>query len=290
MFTFTKEQLRELQIKELELLLVFKKFCEDHALTFYFCGGCCIGALRHKGFIPWDDDIDIFMPRKDYERLYDLWKQFGDNEKYPILRTTRDFFCGNIFTTIVDAGTTWIKPDFVDLDIPQGIPMDIFPLDGCPKGGFARKRQLISAMLFSLYNAQVVPKKHGGMVATASRFLLAAVPKRLRYHLWHHCEKVMTRYDFDESEYITELCAGPHYMMNKYPKSAFESTVYKEFEGHEMPIPIGYDEYLKIAFGDYMTMPPMDKQQPHHDIVYGDVHNSYKQFKGKYYCVEKRKS
>lgn len=287
MFTFTTEQLRELQLKELELLLVFKKFCEDKGLTFYFCGGCCIGALRHKGFVPWDDDIDIFMPRRDYERLYDLWKQFGDNEKYPILRTTKDFFSGNIFTTIVDASTTWIKPDFVDLDIPQGIPMDIFPLDGCPKGGFARKRQLISAMLFSLYNAQVVPKKHGGMVATASRFLLAIVPKRLRYRLWRHFEKAMTRYDFDESEYITELCAGPHYMMNKYPKSAFESAVYKEFEGLEMPVPVGYDEYLKIAFGDYMTMPPEDKQQPHHDIVYGDVHNSYKQFKGKYYCVEK---
>ena len=87
MFTFNDNEIRELQLKELELLKVFKSFCDSHGLLFYFCGGCCIGALRHKGFIPWDDDIDVFMPREDYEKLYTLWKEYGDNEKYPILRT-----------------------------------------------------------------------------------------------------------------------------------------------------------------------------------------------------------
>lgn len=285
MLEFTKEQLRELQLKELELLDVFKSFCEEHNLTFYFCGGCCIGALRHKGFVPWDDDIDIFMPRDDYEKLYDLWTQYGDNEKYPLLRTTKEFFSGNIFTTIVDSSTTWIKPDFVNLDIPLGVPMDIFPLDGCPSGKFARRIQIVHALLFSLYNAQVIPRNHGGLIAAASRFMLAIVPKKLRYRLWRYHEKAMTKYSFKESEYITELTAGPHYMRNIYPKSAFTGVAYKEFEGRQMPLPGGYDKYLKIAFGDYMEMPPRDKQKPHHDIVYGDANKSYKEFKGIYYCV-----
>lgn len=288
MFTFNDNEIRELQLKELELLKVFKSFCDRHGLLFYFCGGCCIGALRHKGFIPWDDDIDVFMPREDYEKLYTLWKEYGDNEKYPILRTTKDFFCGNIFTTIVDANTTWIKPEFVNLDVPQGIPMDIFPLDGCPKGGWARKMQMKDAMLYSLYSAQVVPKNHGGIVALGSKILLGLVPKKMRYKLCRHYEKKMSKYSFKESEYVTELCAGPHYMRNQYPRSAFDSAVYREFEGMDMPIPIGYDEYLKTAFGDYMTMPPKEKQKAHHDLVFADLHNSYKKYKGKYYCKEKQ--
>lgn len=284
MFTFTDEQLRELQLKELEMLKVFKEFCDSHGLLFYFCGGCCIGALRHKGFIPWDDDIDVFMPRNDYEKLYELWKKEGDNERYPILRTTKDFFSGNIFTTIVDTTTTWIKPDFINLDIPLGVPMDIMPLDGCPSGKWARRMQIINGLIYSLYNAQVVPKLHGGVVSVASKILLALVPKNLRYYIWRSCEKRMTKYNIEDCEYITELCAGPHYMMNRYPKKAFDSAVYKEFEGLMMPIPVGYDEYLKIAFGDYMQMPPKEKQKPHHDIVFGDVHNSYTKYKGIYYC------
>ena len=71
---FTREQLRALQCKELETLLFFKDFCEKNGLLFYFCGGCCIGTLRDGGFIPWDDDIDIFMPREDYEKMHRLWK------------------------------------------------------------------------------------------------------------------------------------------------------------------------------------------------------------------------
>lgn len=288
MFEFGEQELRELQLKELELLRVFKDFCDEHGLLFYFCGGCCIGALRHKGFIPWDDDIDVFMPREDYEKLYRLWKSHGDNERFPILRTTKDFFSGNIFTTIVDSHTTWIKPDFVNLDIPQGVPMDIFPLDGCPNGSFARKMQLVYTMIYSLYNAQVVPRKHGGIVALGSKILLALIPKSMRYSIWRYCEKKMTKYSFNDSEYITELCAGPHYMRNKYPRSAFDKAVYKEFEGMDMPVPVGYDEYLRIAFGDYMTMPPKEKQKAHHDLVFADVHSSYKTYKGKYYCVDKR--
>lgn len=288
MYTFDEKELRELQLKELELLKVFKEFCDSHGLLFYFCGGCCIGTLRHKGFIPWDDDIDVFMPRRDYEKLYELWKKEGDNERYPILRTTKDFFSGNIFTTIVDTTTTWIKPDFVDLDIPLGVPMDILPLDGCPSGKWARKMQIVNAMIYSLYNAQVVPKKHGGVVGAVSKVLLGIVPKKLRYSIWRSCEKRMTKYNIDDCEYITELCAGPHYMMNRYPKSAFDSAVYREFEGLEMPIPVGYDEYLRIAFGDYMKMPPKEKQKAHHDLVFADIHNSYKDYKGIYYCKDKK--
>ena len=104
------EELRSLQLKSLEILLYFKKFFEEHNLMFYFCGGCCIGVLRHQGFIPWDDDIDIFMPRNDYEKLFKIWNKYADTEKYSCNRTTKDVFIGNVMTTITDNHTKVIRP------------------------------------------------------------------------------------------------------------------------------------------------------------------------------------
>ena len=80
--TNLRGELRDVQLKSLDILLFFKEFCEKHNLLFYFCGGCCIGTLRHKGFIPWDDDVDVFMPRKDYERLKVLWEHEVPEGKY----------------------------------------------------------------------------------------------------------------------------------------------------------------------------------------------------------------
>ncbi len=284
------EQIRELQLKSLDMLLYFKKFCDENNLLFYFCGGCCIGSLRHKGFIPWDDDIDIFMLREDYEKLHKLWAEKADTEKYSCLHPSKNMMSGNIFTTIVDNNTTLIKPYQTELDIPLGVNMDIFPLDGCPSSRFKRKMQMIWAMIYSLYLAQVVPEKHGKLVSIGGKFLLSIVPsKNLRYKIWKHAEKKMSKYKIADCDYITELCAGPGYMKNEYPKEAFASAVYRLFEGYQMPIPVGYDQYLKIAFGDYMTMPPKEKQIAHHEVVCLDLENSYKKYKGIYYCLEDKK-
>ena len=84
----------------------------------------------------------------------------------------------------------------------------------------------------------------------------------------------MSKYMIKDCSLITELCTGPHYMQCEYPKEVFESAVYREFEGYQMPIPTGYDTYLKIAFGDYMELPPEEKRVPHHDVVYLDLNKS----------------
>ena len=78
----TQQEVRKIQLKSLEILLYFKKICDENNLTFYLCGGCCIGSVRHSGFIPWDDDIDVFMPRKDYNKLQKIWNKVADTKKY----------------------------------------------------------------------------------------------------------------------------------------------------------------------------------------------------------------
>ena len=93
----TPELLRELQLKQLDMLVYFRDFCEKNNLTFYLIGGALIGALRNGGFVPWDDDVDVFMPRKDYEQLKKLWK---DTPRYSIQYTTKNFLTENQFLTI----------------------------------------------------------------------------------------------------------------------------------------------------------------------------------------------
>lgn len=287
---FDDHVLRELQIKGLNILKYFKKFCEENNLMFYFCGGCCIGTLRHKGFIPWDDDVDVFMPREDYEKLYILWNKKADTERFSCLRTTKNKFCGNIFITIVDNNTTMIKPYQKSLDIPQGVSMDVFPIDGCAPKGIKRTIQKFWALIYSLYMAQIPPQNHGTIINIIGRLMLGLVPnKKLRYNISKFAEKNMSKYPIEECDKVTELCAGPNYMKNEYPKSAFESSIYKEFEECMMPIPVGYNEYLNMAFGDYMTLPSQDKRISHHDIIFLDLENSYKKYKGIKYCVEGKK-
>ena len=281
------QTLRMLQLKGLEILKYFKSFCDQNNLLFYFCGGCCIGALRNKGFIPWDDDVDVFMPRDDYEKLYKLWNQKADTIKYSCIRTTGvNNFSGHIFTTIADNNTTMIKPSQVNLDIPHGVTIDVFPLDGCPKNKIKRKLQMFWALIYSLYLAQIVPENHGKFVRMCGKLLLSIVPsKKIKCNIAKFAEKQMSKYKIKDCELITELCAGPGYMKYVYPKDIFESAVLKEFEGELFPIPKGYDKYLKIAFGDYMTPPPKEKQVAHHDVLFLDLQNSYKKYKGIKYLM-----
>ncbi|MCI8359829.1 MAG: 2-C-methyl-D-erythritol 4-phosphate cytidylyltransferase [Clostridiales bacterium] len=286
MADLTREELRALQQKSLEMAVYFRDFCKENDLLCYFCGGCCIGALRHQGFIPWDDDADFFMPREDYERMLRLWPKKAGS-RYVLVNAGPEMTDRNLFATIRDRETTVIKPYQQDLDICHGLAMDILPLDGYPDSAFRRKKQVFWALLYSLFRAQTIPEKHGGLMAFGSKVLLGAVrSKKLRYKIWRMAERHMTRYKIADCTGITELCSGPGYMRNRYPKELFASAVYKEFEGELMPLPVGYDQYLRIVFGDYMQLPPPEKQAAHHDAVFYDLETGYEAYREKYYCVK----
>ena len=272
-----------LQAKCLEMAEYFVQFCKENNLLCYLCGGGAIGTLRHKGFIPWDDDLDFFMPRKDYEKLAQLWPQKADS-RYQLSKSNENYIDRNLFITIRDTQTTCIKPYQQDLDIPHGLALDVLPLDYYPANGLSRKKQVIAALVYSLFCAQTIPEKHGGIMKWGSQALLALVPsKKLRYKIWKKAEAEMTKYIKEESDGITELCSGPYYMKKKYPISSFEDALWLPFEETELPIPVGYDVYLKTAFGDYMTPPPVEKQVAHHDAVLIDLEKSYTHYKGEYY-------
>lgn len=284
-YIISPEETRKMQIKGLEMTLFFDRFCEEHGLTYYMCGGCCIGSVRNQGFIPWDDDVDVFMPREDYEKLKQLWV---DTPEYSIQYTKEGFQTENQFLTICANNTTFIKTYQKDLDMNHGLVLDVLPLDGCPTG-WRRKTQKLWALLYSLFIVGKAPTNHGKAITLGSKMLLGIVkPASWRFAVWKFCEKKMTQYPIAQCEYITELCSGPHYMQNEYPKEFFEEAVRVPFEGHMLPIPVGYDGYLKMAFGDYMQLPPVEKQVCHHEYEFMDMENSYVSYRGVYYLVDQK--
>ena len=280
----THQELLALQKKSLEILRVFKDFCDAHGLLFYFCGGCCIGTIRHGGFIPWDDDVDVFMPRRDYEELARLWPQEMGNTKYRYCRSTEKEFCRSLLSYISDETTTFIKERQADLDTSHGVRLEILPLDGCPSSRLRRKIQILWGLTYQIYMNQEAPTSKGRLFEAVGKVMLGLFPTwKQRYRIAMIAQRHMSRYPFDQCEKVTELCARYKYMVNEYPRSAFEKATYRKFEGYDMPIPQGYDTYLHMAFGDYMKLPPAEEQIPKHEAVYIDMDHSYKDYRGKYY-------
>ena len=278
----------DMQAKMLEMLLYFQKICEENDLTFYLCGGCLIGALRHKGFVPWDDDIDVFMPRPDYERLKKVWMKHADTKHYSYCRTDDKHNYHDCGASIRDNETTFINRHSINEDICHGLALEIMPIDGCPSMLHSRVWQLLNAMTFSLFNAQRLPDNKGKAIRTLTGIVYKLVPsKKVRYHIWKNAEREMTKYSFDDCRVVTELVGSIKGMLIPHPKRDFAKVVYKEFEGHKIPVMYGYERYLRKIWGDYMQLPPVEARVAKHDAVHIDLNTSYKAYEGIYYFPDR---
>ena len=280
---FSDEELRKWQMKLFEILVYFRDFCEAHQLKFFLSGGTLLGAIRHKGFIPWDDDIDVVMLREDYEKLLKLWNKEADTSRFVCSVTTKDTCSRFPMATIRSVNTTCIYDHSVNDDICHGLKIDVEFLDAAPKGAFDKILYTVCAGLYGLFRTQRVPVRETLQRRVGGKVLLALVPtKRLRWKVSVLCEKVITRYNPPkDGDVVRYMLSRPH------PYSSLADVAWAEFEQERMPIPQGYDRLLRVTYGDYMEFPPEKDRKPVTDnLVFYDLDHSYLDYKGKYYCVK----
>ena len=279
---------RQIQDKMLDILAYFKEFCDANGLTFTLCGGTCLGAVRHGGFIPWDDDVDVFMLREDYEKLQGLWEKHADTQRYSCVRSNETINIHHSATEIKDNNTTFINRHSVDSDINHGLMIDVIPIDGIPESGAKRFFQMMNSMIYCCFNFQRLPEHKGKLTYYATKIALDVFRSpSIRYRIWKSAERRIARYGTENCRLVASFGEGAGIMRMRFPTEWFRKPVMMDFEGHPMPVPSNVDEYLKISFGDYMQLPPEEERVARHSAVFIDLENCYKKYKGIHYCVEK---
>ncbi len=272
----TNESDKELKEKLIEMFSWFHNFCAENNLRYYALGGTMLGAERHGGFIPWDDDIDIGMPRCDYEKLWALLK--GKKIGKYIMETpdteANDYFYP--FSKIYDTSTTLIEN--TKSKIKRGIYLDIFPLDGIGNSlEESRENYRAVEKAFNLLLTRVTGIRKGrAFYKNLSVILLRLVPSFILNNkkLLKKVDNICKRYDFDSCSWCGNLVGAWHFKEIMPREFIGEPKLYR-FENVEMYGVADADAYLTNLYGDWRKLPPEDKRVSHHDYICCDLHKSY---------------
>ncbi len=283
----------DLQDKMLSILKVLIRICDKKSFRYYLAGGTCIGALRHRGFIPWDDDLDVYMPRDDYEKLWSLVGNKIIYGHYKLCRTTAKKNYHHRVMQIVDLDTTFINKRSENEDIEHGIYIDIIPIDARATTKVGQLWQFFNAVIFSIFNIQCKQEFNGGKLTRYINFITALLLRlvknpRHRYKIWKKAEKNMVAWDWDTCREYIVLTSTIKELTHPFPKTWLENNKAAEFEDISAQIMGGSDEYCRMMYGDYMKFPPADQQCVKHNTVYIDLNTPYTCYKGQYYCKEDR--
>lgn len=247
--------LDELKLIQIDLLQKIADFCESQGLRYFLCGGTLIGAIRHKGFIPWDDDIDIAMPRPDYERFLDTFNQSGNYYQVKSLKTDPEYAYS--FAKVCDNRTILKELHYVG-DI--GVYVDVFPADGAKGALQIYIIQMLRKFLHTKRANYYKRKTSKKIINTIGKLLLLPFSAR-QISKW--MDKVTRKYPFGSLPHAGVI-ANPFGPGEIVDKAVFESDVYQEFEGRNYRVPVGYDTWLRSVYGDYMQLPPERDRVTHH--------------------------
>ena len=255
--------LQELKDIEFEILKVFDEFCKKNNIRYFFAYGTLLGAIRYKKFIPWDDDVDVLVPREDYERLLTLFK---DTEKYRMLALERTPEFRYPFAKLCDMTTR--KDEFGrNNGIELGVDIDIFPLDTWDNDLQKAKREAKFIEKNMKYLDFSKLKKANSM-NPLKRFIKGIVIVFCRMfgseYFLKKIIKACNRPEQKDSAYVGCKTWCVYGIRGIHRAEVFADSVEIEFEGQKFPAPIGWDEYLTDLYGDYLPEPPKEKQKTHH--------------------------
>lgn len=255
--------LEQLHATLFEILCEFDRICRKHQIQYFLDSGTALGAVRHGGFIPWDDDIDVGMLRSEYNRFLDIVEsELGDN--FFLLSTESDPAYTKYHVKIVKKHTLFPEQGTEKLK-HRGIYIDIFPFDKVPENEKIRNNYFRKVMRMR----DIISLKRSGN--TKGKFKLKILNHFLKLiplsFLEGYLEKVTQIYNHTTSKYVT--CLFYKMLVGRkdifFPISAINPSIEIEFSGRSFMIMNGYDEYLKVMYKDYMQLPPKDKQTFHFD-------------------------
>lgn len=249
-------------------------FLESHNLKWCVAYGTAIGTVRHKGLIPWDDDIDIYMPREDYDKLFAMKSEFTNTNYDVVSVNDKDYYLR--FGKIYDKTTSLWETHHFKYNI--GVYIDVFPLDTIDEdNALSRKhyfeaKRMFEKYKFSLANINIKDiigliskRRFGTLYSWYSVFLKNAFvnsPKQLLKY-----NSFIKQHSNPEGRYCCSF-ASTASNVEIYPKEWFESFISVPFEDMTVKLPVEYDKYLRENYGDYMKLPPKEQQVPHHGQYY----------------------
>ena len=258
-----KLELSEIKDVELGILSYVASLCEKHKLRYFLASGTLIGAIRHTGFIPWDDDIDIATPREGYARLLDIMR--NEKGRYECLIPLENGYFYE-FAKVID--TTTSVQEISTIKAKCGVWIDIFPLDGLNVNDKLSHYLLV---LFNRCRAAAVNRKfphrnHG--VFGPFEYLFWIICRFIGFKPFLKWSlKIARKHKYDDCDIVGYASSYP--ANNKYMKKEwFSDSELASFENVKYRIPVGYHEYLTTQYGDYMKLPPEDKRISHHMEAY----------------------
>ena len=265
--------LREIQLFSLEILKDVHSFCVKNGIKYSLCGGTLIGAVRHAGFIPWDDDIDINMPRADYDRFCKTYR----SERFKLI-SPEDKESLITFARVCDTELTFRESSFSPwATVETGVWIDIFPMDGASdnKNRYKADSALVSLFYNLSASCRASREEYNNNMSMAykSRLFLSKlifIPKWRAYNLFmtnllkRIVLHLIARYKFGETGRWTQLSCPVYPKKEYHVMTGFNEFIPMLFEGEELLVFKGFHEYLSDIYGDYMTPPPVEKRTRGH--------------------------
>ena len=274
--------LAAMQKKQLEILYELDRICKKNSLNYCLSSGTCLGAVRHKGFIPWDDDIDVYMSWNDAEKLIKCQNDFQEHFFIQTYKTDPGF--QSTHYRLCDSSTSCFLKDMEMLNCNHGIFIDIYIYYPYPDSKILAHKIILDSFLYRILVAGDGPRNHGRIANTIGKIVLNMYRGKRRKKKINQIEN---EYKRNGGKNYVATYFGKDVTLTKsivYPRMWFENPVYMQFEDMIVPCPGDIKKYCELQYGTtYMQLPPKEKQVPHHEFVYFSVTEPYTKFKGKYY-------